>query len=328
VLSEDPERIRALVVVAGNPVLTFPNTPRVEAALRRLELLCASTSTGRTPARSRTTTCRPPRCTRRDVPLPDFKLRALPVHGVETEGGRAARAGTRRVEDLQGSGARRRGPFLNDPIVDALVRTLGCCGIDVPQELLFHHLLLGKGGLGRLKRRPGGIKLGEVEWGRLLESGLKTPDGRIALAPEEFVAALEEAVTAPPLPDDEFPFVLISGARRSGSYNTWTHNLPELMKTLGGNWATLHPADAARLGIADGSPVRISTCSGEMTIEMRISPDVREAWWWCSNSGGTTTTAARAPAVAGRASTSTWSTTIVTWTGSPACRSSTGVAVA
>ena len=39
VLSDDPERIRALVVVAGNPVITFPNTAKVEADLRRLELL-------------------------------------------------------------------------------------------------------------------------------------------------------------------------------------------------------------------------------------------------------------------------------------------------
>jgi anaerobic selenocysteine-containing dehydrogenase len=39
VLSDDPERIRALIVIAGNPVITFPNTKRIEEALRRLDLL-------------------------------------------------------------------------------------------------------------------------------------------------------------------------------------------------------------------------------------------------------------------------------------------------
>ena len=39
VLSDDADRIRALVVVAGNPVITFPNTPKIEKALEKLDLL-------------------------------------------------------------------------------------------------------------------------------------------------------------------------------------------------------------------------------------------------------------------------------------------------
>ena len=38
-LSDDPDRIRALVIVAGNPVMTLPNTAKIEAALRKLDLL-------------------------------------------------------------------------------------------------------------------------------------------------------------------------------------------------------------------------------------------------------------------------------------------------
>ncbi len=39
ILSDAPDRIRALVVVAGNPVITFPNTAKIEKALERLDLL-------------------------------------------------------------------------------------------------------------------------------------------------------------------------------------------------------------------------------------------------------------------------------------------------
>ena len=39
VLSDSPDRIRALIVVAGNPVISFPNTPKMEKALSKLDLL-------------------------------------------------------------------------------------------------------------------------------------------------------------------------------------------------------------------------------------------------------------------------------------------------
>lgn len=39
VLTEGPDRLRALVVVGGNPALSLPDTPRAQAALRALDLL-------------------------------------------------------------------------------------------------------------------------------------------------------------------------------------------------------------------------------------------------------------------------------------------------
>jgi anaerobic selenocysteine-containing dehydrogenase len=39
ILSDDDDRVRALLVFAGNPVISFPDTAKTEAALERLELL-------------------------------------------------------------------------------------------------------------------------------------------------------------------------------------------------------------------------------------------------------------------------------------------------
>jgi len=277
VLSNDPERIRALVVVAGNPVITFPDTARIEAALRRLELLVCidiyRSDTGafahyNLPAATMyekgsfhflVSTFEP-------YPYMEWKPKVVEPRG-------EARGEWKIFKDLSRAA---RIPFLNDPAVDLLVRALGRCGIEVTESLLYRFLLLGKGGLGRLQRACGGTKTGDVEWGRFLASGLKTADKRIALAPADFVAALGEALAKAPLPTSEYPMLLVSGARRAGSYNTWTHNLPELMKRLGGNHATIHPADAARLGVEDGGRVRIVTATGELTIEAKLSADVRE----------------------------------------------------
>jgi formate dehydrogenase len=277
VLSDDPDRIRALVVVAGNPVITFPNTTKVEAALRRLDLLVCidiyRSDTGafahfNLPAATMyekgtfhflTSTFEP-------YPFAEWKPKVVEPRG-------AARS---EWSIFKGLARASSVPFLNDPLLDRVARALDFVGIGFSEELLFRYLLLGRVGLGTLKASPGGVPFGEIEWGRFVRERIETGDRRIALAPSDLVAALGAAIGAPPLPTEEFPLLLISGARRAGGYNSWTHNIPELMRTLKGNWATLNTSDAARLRIGDGDPVRITTTTGSLIIEARTSADIRE----------------------------------------------------
>ncbi|MEN8181159.1 MAG: molybdopterin-dependent oxidoreductase [Myxococcota bacterium] len=277
VLSEDPDRIRALVVVAGNPVITFPNTSRMEAALRRLELLvCIDIYPSDTIAFA-------------DYALPAATLYEKgglhfltsnfePYPFVEWRPKLVEPRGEARAEwEVFKNLSRAAGvPFLNDPVLDAVARGLDRLGIGFSEDLLYRYLLLGKLGLGRLKRTPGGVKLGEMRFGEFLTKGLRTPDGRLHLAPPDLVSALPEALAAPPAPSDEFPLLLISGARRLAGYNSWTHHIAALTDKLRGNWATLNPADAARLGIAEGDRVRVRSAAGEVQIDARLSADVRE----------------------------------------------------
>ncbi len=69
--------------------------------------------------------------------------------------------------------------------------------------------------------------------------------------------------------------MLISGGRRSASFNSWTHNLPALMDKLRGNWATIHPEDAARLGIASGDRVRVTSALGAVDIAVVCEDSIR-----------------------------------------------------
>jgi anaerobic selenocysteine-containing dehydrogenase len=89
------------------------------------------------------------------------------------------------------------------------------------------------------------------------------------------VAALPEALASAPLPTEEYPLLLISGARRLAGYNTWTHHIAPLAEKLGGNWAILNPEDASRIGARDGETVRVQSAVGELEIEARLSPDIR-----------------------------------------------------
>ncbi len=277
VLSTDPDRIRALVVVAGNPVITFPNTEKVERALRSLELLvCIDIYPSDT------------------IAFADY---ALPAATLFEKGGLHFLTSTfepypflewhSKIVEPRGESRSEweifktisraaRVPFLNDPLMDRFARILESLGLDFSEDLLYRFLLLGKASLRRLKRAPGGIKLGEIRFGELLDHGIRTPDGRLQLAPSDLANALPEALAEPPASTEEYPFLLVSGVRRLAGYNSWTHHIAPLAEMLGGNWAILNPADAARLGVAEGQLVQVRSRVGELEIEARLSPDIRE----------------------------------------------------
>lgn len=278
VLSDDPERIRALVVVAGNPVITFPNTKRTEEALRRLELLVcidlyhsdtatfgdytlpAATMYEKGGLHFLTSNFEP-------YPYVEWKPKVVEPRG-------EARPEWTIFKDL----AREAGvPFLNDPLLDGLGKLLDRVGIGFEEEMLYRYLLFGKGiGLGKLRNTRGGVKKGDVPWGRFLSTGLKTPDKKIQLAPPDLAAGLEDALAAPVETTAEYPMMLISGARRLAAYNSWTHNIPALMEKMKGNWATVSPSDAERLGVASGDRVRITSSIGSIEIGVEVSDEIRE----------------------------------------------------
>jgi formate dehydrogenase len=277
VLSDDPDRIRALIVVGGNPVITFPNTEKLERALRSLELLVcidiypsdtiafahyalpAATLYEKGGLHFLTSTFEP-------YPLLEWRSKILEPRGE-----------SRPEWDIFKSLSRAaRVPFLNDPLLDRVARILDAVGIGFTEDFLYRFLLLGKPSPRRLKRTPGGIKLGDVRFGEFLDHGLRTPDGRLQLAPGDLVSALPEALADPPGATETYPFALVSGARRLAGYNSWTHHISALAEKLGGNWATLNPADAARIGVAEGERVRVESAVGELEIEARLSTDIRE----------------------------------------------------
>ncbi|MFQ5551825.1 MAG: molybdopterin dinucleotide binding domain-containing protein, partial [Gemmatimonadales bacterium] len=260
----------------GNPAITFPNTARIEHALRRLDLLVCidlyRSDTGsfahyNLPAATMyekgtfhflTSTFEP-------YPYAEWQPKVVEPRG-------EARSEWEIVKDIARAAEI---PFLNNPFIDRAARLLATFGGTFSEDLLYRYLLLGKTTLGKLKRASGGIKFGDIVWGEFLRSGLRTADRRIQMAPTDLLAALSRVLETPPLPTRDYPFLLISGARRSPGYNSWTHNLPALMEKMKGNWATLHPSDARDLDLTDGSLARITTPVGTIDIPLRTSPDIR-----------------------------------------------------
>jgi Molydopterin dinucleotide binding domain len=120
--------------------------------------------------------------------------------------------------------------------------------------------------LDKVQAAPGGIDLGPL-MPRIPEV-LRTPTGRIELAPPSLLADLPRAAADldAPVPD-----LVVIGRRDVRSNNSWMHNLPTLAKGPFRATAHLHPSDADRLGLADGAAARMTSARGDVTVVVELS---------------------------------------------------------
>jgi anaerobic selenocysteine-containing dehydrogenase len=96
------------------------------------------------------------------------------------------------------------------------------------------------------------------------------PGHRINLHIPELLPELANLAMAGPPQDPEYPFILAAGERRSDSSNTTVRDTGWRRK---GRYGTLrmNPQDAAALGFADGTQVRLSTRRGSVEVPVEIS---------------------------------------------------------
>jgi ferredoxin-nitrate reductase len=100
---------------------------------------------------------------------------------------------------------------------------------------------------------------------RLYSSGgLPTPSGRARMAATPHAAPVDRT-------DDDYPLLLTSG-RVSGQWHTMTRTgkSPELFGGDARPFVEVHPDDAERAGVRDGQPVRLVSRRGSATLAARI----------------------------------------------------------
>jgi anaerobic selenocysteine-containing dehydrogenase len=306
--SADGTRLRALVTFAGNPVLSTPDSARLEAALGSLDAMISIDAYLNETTRHAHVVLpavSPLARSHFDLVFASFAVRntarwsppSLPLAEGERDepevllGLAAAVTGLTpdQLDDLAAADLARR--LTEDPSSRASGRSaeelLAAVSGRRRQERLLD-LLLRSGPYGdgfgakpdgltlaALEAAPHGIDLGPLR--PRLPEVLRTPSGKVELAPPQLVA--EAARLAAAL--DELAAedgLLLVGRRHLRSNNSWMHNVPLL--NGGSNRCTLHvhPADADRLGVADGAPVRVRSRVGELTataeVTDRVSPGV------------------------------------------------------
>ncbi len=300
-------KIRALITVAGNPVLSTPNGARLDAALGTLDFMISLDIFLNETTRHA------------DVILPglspleaahyDLALRQLAIRNVATysppvfpvpEGQQPEwQTVLRLLGIITGQGANADLDALDDFVARQVVeQTVGAansplagrdadeilaalaprCG---PERLL--DLLLRSGpygdGFGRV---PDGLTLAQLEanphgldFGPLqprIPEVLRTPSGKIELAPEALVADVARLRARLGAATDG---MVLIGRRDLRSNNSWMHNAPVLVKGKARCTMQVHPSDAARLGLRDGALARVRSRAGSIDVPVEVNDTIR-----------------------------------------------------
>jgi anaerobic selenocysteine-containing dehydrogenase len=120
--------------------------------------------------------------------------------------------------------------------------------------------------LTALEESPHGVDLGPLE--PRLPDALRTPSGKVELAPPEIVADVPRLAAS--LARGNGHIVLV-GRRQLRSNNSWMHNLEPLVKGKESCTLHVHPDDAERIGLVDGAGARLRSAAGELEAPVEVT---------------------------------------------------------
>ncbi len=102
-------------------------------------------------------------------------------------------------------------------------------------------------------------------------------DGRFFFSDGRALFIFDTPQPPPELPDDEYPFLLLTGRGSSAQWHTGTRTeKSDVLRQLGAAelYIEVHPADARRLGIESGEEVRITSRQAEIVARSFVTPTV------------------------------------------------------
>jgi anaerobic selenocysteine-containing dehydrogenase len=294
-------RIRALITVAGNPVISTPGAGDLDAALPLLDCMISVDNQLNETTRHA------------HVLLPGLSPLEQPHHD-ELIWQFAVRSAAKWSDAVFDPGDRPREweilimlaglcagmapadidiDAIDDGFFDVLCSMVGvdaavaragspCRG---PERLLDLTLRTGPFGdrygevpngltLEKVKAAPDGIDLGPMV--PRLPEVLDTPERRIRLAPAyitDDVARLRSRL-APPLAGEATAELQLVSRRDLRSNNSWMHNVPVLMKGRARCTLQMHPDDAAARGLVDGAVAAVRSEVGCVEVPVEITDAV------------------------------------------------------
>jgi len=291
-------QVRALVTLAGNPVLSTPNGGRLDRAIASLEFMVSVD-----PYLNETTrhadVILPPTDPARDSHY-DRSFLGFAVHNVAVyspptlapdPGGldeceilaRLTSPDSDAVHEQLVMGLLERACADQDsPVAGRDPRELrGLVGGDTPAaRLVDTRVRLGAYGdgfgadpdgltLSVLLAHPHGVDLGPLK--PRIPEVLRTPSGRVELCAAPLAADVGRLRAA--LGRRAEGMVLV-GRRDVRSNNSWLHNLPVLVKGRERCTLQVHPDDASRLGLSPGGAAKVASRVGALVATVEVTDEV------------------------------------------------------
>jgi anaerobic selenocysteine-containing dehydrogenase len=257
ILSEHPNSIKGMVVIAGNPLLSSPNGNRLRKAFQKLDFF-VSIDFYKNETNQYAHIILPP-----TSPLEhdhyDITFLTLSV---------------RNYAKYSEAVFPKKKDSLDD--WEIFVQLMDQKRVMEPPNLLNQMLKNGpyKLSLEELKKHPHGIDLGP------LKPNLKERITEIILFPESFKNTLtifaknySQYFSFFELLKSNNKFLLI-GRRELRSNNSWMHNVPRLIKGENRCKIWIHPDDAKKLGIKNDQKIKIVSNTGEIEIQAYITEKI------------------------------------------------------
>ena len=289
ILTPGEGQVKALFVVGGNPLLSWPNQAKTRRALESLELLVVVDPVLSETARHAHYVIGPRFGF--ESPAITFGNEGITVYGLSLGYPEPfAQYQPQLIEPPAGSDVledwrifyelgRRMGyplAFRGQPFDMSTPPTT--------DGLLSQFVARSRVPLEEIKRHPHGAVFPDpkpcaeprdAEWPHRLQ--LAAP---AMIAELQGIAAQKSEAPAPAGPvmggEGSALRLLLVSRREHALYNSVAHDLPALRRRLPHNPAHLNPQDAARLGIVDGAIVEIESAVGGIRAVAHLAPDVRE----------------------------------------------------
>ncbi len=290
-------QLKALITVAGNPVLSTPGGDKLDEVLPMLEAMISVDLWLNETTRHADVIL--PGLSPLEQPHHDDLILLFAIHSIANYSAPVFDPGDRPHEWeilIRLTGLCTGTPAedvdvaaIDDGFFDYLAFTKGVDGAEIrklyehggPERML--DLTLRTGPFGdRYGENPGGLTLdllkanpNGIDFGPMvpqLPEILGTTDKKIRLAPQYLLDDLPRLAARMERPAESL--VLVS-RRHLRSNNTWLHNVPALMKGKDRCTLLMHPADAARCGVGADDIVTVKSAAGEIRVPVEITDAIK-----------------------------------------------------
>jgi anaerobic selenocysteine-containing dehydrogenase len=266
-VEQEENPVRAMFVVAGNPVLSIAGEERLRDAMQKLDLLVVIDLYRNATAEYA------------DYVLPctdSFERADINITGL----GLQYEPWIQYTEKVVESRGERREEWW---ILGRIAQELGLKSpFDESGEAQglwgrIDHMLHSRGlTLDQVRENTHGIQFGEHSPGRFYADQLQTDDGKVDCCPPQFAEALDRCDAQLSELDAEGPLRLkMITLRDPYMHNSWYANLDRMK---GGskdrNYLYIHPEDAEGRELTDGDKVRLFNDWGEVIVELRTDSDL------------------------------------------------------
>jgi anaerobic selenocysteine-containing dehydrogenase len=305
ILTPGEGQVRALITVAGNPVLTTPDAGRLDEALNQLEFMVSVDPYLNETTRHAYVVLPPPSALERshlDISFTTLAVREyadfspavfdtdqpsefeilvrltaiLAGMGTEVDPRLLAETGLMgRIDEAT------KDPFSSiggrDPVEIA-----GMLGNRPASEKIVDLMIrTGHRGdgfgavpdgltLAALAEQPHGIDFGPLQ--SRLPDLLSTESGKIELAPPPLIEDLKRLTKA--VGGSQQIGLVLVGRRQLRSVNSWLHNVEVAVRGRELCTLEMNPADAARLGISDGGMAEVASRVGKVRIPVEVTENI------------------------------------------------------